>query len=179
MTTTWIGQPVSRVDGRQKVTGGATYAAEFDQCPGLVHGVIVRSTIASGRIAGIDSAAAERAPGVARRAHASRTRLTSPIASTQATSIPAPASACTCSRMTGSAIKGQPIALVIAATLEQAAHAATLVRVSYAPEAAVTDITHVKPVPPASEDTDDEERPSGTRRGDPEEALAGCRGHDR
>ena len=30
MTTAFIGQPVSRVDGRQKVTGGATYAAEFD-----------------------------------------------------------------------------------------------------------------------------------------------------
>ena len=30
MTTTFIGQPVSRVDGWQKVTGGATYAAEFD-----------------------------------------------------------------------------------------------------------------------------------------------------
>ena len=37
MTTAFIGQPVSRVDGRQKVTGGATYAAEFDQ-PGQAHG---------------------------------------------------------------------------------------------------------------------------------------------
>ena len=31
MTTAFIGQPVSRVDGRQKVTGGATYAAEFER----------------------------------------------------------------------------------------------------------------------------------------------------
>ena len=30
MITAFIGQPVSRVDGRQKVTGGATYAAEFE-----------------------------------------------------------------------------------------------------------------------------------------------------
>ena len=29
MTTAFIGQPVSRIDGRQKVTGGATYAEEF------------------------------------------------------------------------------------------------------------------------------------------------------
>src|SRR5438477_7396856 len=57
-----IGQPISRVDGRLKVTGG-TYAAEFD-VPGQAHGAIVRSTIANGRIASIDSAAAERAPGV-------------------------------------------------------------------------------------------------------------------
>ncbi len=63
MTTTFIGQPVSRVDGRQKVTGGATYAAEFNE-PGQTHGVVVRSTVANGRIASIDSAAAERAPGI-------------------------------------------------------------------------------------------------------------------
>ena len=31
MTTAFIGQPVSRIDGRRKVTGKATYAAEFDQ----------------------------------------------------------------------------------------------------------------------------------------------------
>ena len=39
MTTAYIGQPVSRVDGRQKVTGGATYAAEFD-IPDVAHGAI-------------------------------------------------------------------------------------------------------------------------------------------
>src|SRR5207248_2588547 len=55
--------PVSRVDGRQKVTGGATYAAEF-RMPGFAHGAIVRSTVANGRIASIDSAGAERVPGV-------------------------------------------------------------------------------------------------------------------
>ena len=41
MTTAFIGQPVSRVDGRQKVTGRATYAAEFDQA-GQAHGVKLR-----------------------------------------------------------------------------------------------------------------------------------------
>src|SRR3954465_9700242 len=59
----FIGQPVSRVDGHRKVTGGATYAAEFD-VPGQAHAAIVRSTVANGRIASIDSTAAERAPGV-------------------------------------------------------------------------------------------------------------------
>jgi CO/xanthine dehydrogenase Mo-binding subunit len=34
MTTAFIGQPVSRVDGRQKVTGTATYAAESRLGPG-------------------------------------------------------------------------------------------------------------------------------------------------
>ena len=38
MTTAIIGKPISRVDGRQKVTGAATYAAEFEvpeHCPCL------------------------------------------------------------------------------------------------------------------------------------------------
>ena len=63
MTTAYIGQPISRVDGRQKVTGRATYAAEFD-VPGHAHGAIVRSGVAKGRIASIDITVAERAPGV-------------------------------------------------------------------------------------------------------------------
>ncbi len=62
MTTAFIGQPISRVDGRRKVTGAATYAAEFE-APGLAHGAVVRSTVANGRIASIDSSAAQRAPG--------------------------------------------------------------------------------------------------------------------
>src|SRR4051794_34933651 len=61
--TVFIGQPVSCVDGRQKVTGGATYAAEFDM-PAIAYGAIARSTIANGRIASIDTAEAERAAGV-------------------------------------------------------------------------------------------------------------------
>jgi xanthine dehydrogenase YagR molybdenum-binding subunit len=63
MTTAFIGQPVSRVDGRQKVTGRATYAAEFDQ-PNQAYAAIVRSTIPAGRIASIETAAAEQALGV-------------------------------------------------------------------------------------------------------------------
>jgi xanthine dehydrogenase YagR molybdenum-binding subunit len=47
MTTTFIGQPVSCVDGRQNVTGAAPYAAEFD-VPNVAHGAIERSAIPSG-----------------------------------------------------------------------------------------------------------------------------------
>jgi CO/xanthine dehydrogenase Mo-binding subunit len=55
-----VGQPVARVDGRLKVTGGAKYAAEV-QVPDLLYGVLVTSTIARGKIATIDTAAAEKA----------------------------------------------------------------------------------------------------------------------
>ena len=58
-----IGQPVSRVDGHAKVTGGARYAAEFDVA-GVVHAALVTSTIARGSILTMDTAAAEKADGV-------------------------------------------------------------------------------------------------------------------
>jgi xanthine dehydrogenase YagR molybdenum-binding subunit len=58
-----IGQPISRVDGPAKVTGQAIYAAEFG-LRNLAYAALVHSTIARGRIERLDSATAERAPGV-------------------------------------------------------------------------------------------------------------------
>jgi xanthine dehydrogenase YagR molybdenum-binding subunit len=58
-----IGQPISRIDGRLKVTGGARYTADIAP-ETIVHAAIVYSTIANGRIVSIDTAAAESAPGV-------------------------------------------------------------------------------------------------------------------
>lgn len=63
-TSAPIGQPIDRVDGRLKVTGGATYAYEYQDGGTPVYGVIVGATIAKGRIADIDTSAAERSPGV-------------------------------------------------------------------------------------------------------------------
>lgn len=48
-----IGSPRERVDGVAKVTGQATYAAEFF-APDLAHGYIIEATIAKGRIISID-----------------------------------------------------------------------------------------------------------------------------
>ena len=61
--TTYIGTPTSRVDGRAKVIGAAKYAADFN-VPGLVHGSVVASKIAKGRIVRIDSSEALRVDGV-------------------------------------------------------------------------------------------------------------------
>jgi xanthine dehydrogenase YagR molybdenum-binding subunit len=169
--TAYIGQPVSRVDGRQKVTGGATYAAEFDQ-PGQAHGVIVRSTVANGRIASIDSAAAERSPGVV----AVLTYRNAPrLAYREHKGAVDPEVGERLHVLQGDRVshQGQPIALVVAATLEQANHAAALLRVTYAPETGTTDITRVEPLLPTQQKTDQgEKRPPETRRGDPEGALA-------
>ena len=165
MSTTFIGQALSRVDGRQKVTGHATYAAEFD-VPGQAYGAIVRSTIANGRIATIDTEPAERVPGVLAvltyrnapklaygkdaRGHviAGRLRVLQDDAIYH---------------------QGQPIALVVAQTLEQAGFAATLVRAGYTVDDAITDIHHVAPALPTK---DDEDEPPEVRRGDTEAALS-------
>jgi xanthine dehydrogenase YagR molybdenum-binding subunit len=171
MTTAFIGQPISRVDGRQKVTGGATYAAEFD-VPGQAHGVIVRSTVASGRIASIDSAAAEQAPGVlAVVTHRNAPRLA--YRPHKAGVDPDVGERLHVLQDDRVSHQGQPVALLIAETLEQASHAATLVQVTYTEEAAIIDIAGVQPVLPTRQQTDQgERRPPETRRGDPDGAFA-------
>src|SRR4051812_12257513 len=56
-------KPINRVDGKAKVTGKATYAAEY-QKPQMMYGFLVGSSIAKGRIKSINIKSAERAPGV-------------------------------------------------------------------------------------------------------------------
>jgi xanthine dehydrogenase YagR molybdenum-binding subunit len=58
-----IGAPLTRVDGRMKVSGAAKYSAEFD-IPRLAYAVLVQSTIPAGTIDRMDTAEAERASGV-------------------------------------------------------------------------------------------------------------------
>ena len=76
-STPVVGTPLDRVDGMAKVTGQARYAGEYPET-GLLHGSVVSSTIARGRVLNIDSAQAMRVPGViavldhAHRPHSSR-----------------------------------------------------------------------------------------------------------
>jgi CO/xanthine dehydrogenase Mo-binding subunit len=62
-TYTHIGTRPVRHDGVDKVTGRATYGADFS-LPGMLHGVVVRSPHAHARIVSIDTTAAEALPGV-------------------------------------------------------------------------------------------------------------------
>jgi CO/xanthine dehydrogenase Mo-binding subunit len=61
--STVVGASVRRVDAVEKVTGRAKYAGDL-VVPGMVHGKILRSPLAHARIAGIDTGAAGRMPGV-------------------------------------------------------------------------------------------------------------------
>jgi xanthine dehydrogenase YagR molybdenum-binding subunit len=122
-------RPVSRVDGRLKVTGGATYPAEFS-VPNVAQASVVMSTIARGKITAIDTSAAEKAPGViAIITHMNALKLAEP-ANAQKTEgirieerIP----------LVDNVISygGQYVAVVVAETSEQARYARSLLKISY------------------------------------------------
>src|SRR6186713_2282459 len=59
-----IGQPINRIDGPLKVSGRATYAAEYWNVGQPLYGFIVGATIGKGRISSIDTTRAGQAPGV-------------------------------------------------------------------------------------------------------------------
>ncbi|MFI0462965.1 xanthine dehydrogenase family protein molybdopterin-binding subunit [Saccharopolyspora sp. 5N102] len=169
--TSYIGQALSRVDGRAKVTGEATYAAEFDPGPRTAHGVIVGSAIAKGRITEIDTAAAGSAPGVI----AVLTHLNAP-------ELPYQQHKSLVDAQDGERIHvlqddrvvhlGQAIALVVADTFENATHAAALVHASYAEEPAATSFEDAaaRALPPGPGNAKSGQ-PGDTRRGDPDGAL--------
>jgi xanthine dehydrogenase YagR molybdenum-binding subunit len=60
-----LGAGLDRIDGPAKVTGAATYAAEFTFDRPMAYGVAITATIASGRVASINKTA--RIPADPRR----------------------------------------------------------------------------------------------------------------
>ena len=128
-----LGEPVSRIDGRAKVTGQARYAAEHTAAD-MAYGVVVNSGIARGRILRFDLAGARAVPGVIDiLTHENRPRTRSLGLFYKDMTSPG-----------GTPFKplysdavlysGQPIALVLAESFEAARAAAALVRADYAAE---------------------------------------------
>lgn len=135
-TSNILGPARNRVDGRLKVTGRAKYSVEFE-VPKCAYAWPVQSTIAKGQITALDTRSAQSAPGVL-------TVLTHQNAPKLADS--------KSGDDMGHGIRseeriplsddhiyygGQYVALVVAQTIEEARHAASLVQVSYAPAVAV------------------------------------------
>jgi xanthine dehydrogenase YagR molybdenum-binding subunit len=116
-----VGQPIDRVDGRLKVTGGARYAYEMQQ-ENVLYGFVVEAPIGKGTIGSIDTRAAETAPGV-------RLVLTHRNAPAQGAGNHREAHPV----LTGPQVTryGQPVAFVVAESFEQARAAAYLVDVKY------------------------------------------------
>jgi xanthine dehydrogenase YagR molybdenum-binding subunit len=138
-----IGAPISRIDGPLKVAGHARFAAEFPM-EGLTYAALKYSTIAKGRIAGIDTREAEAAPGVV----LVMTHLNSPRLK------PTPGFGSNAKALGGDDMpvmqddcvhwNGQPVAVVLAETQEQADHAQSLIRVTYTAEHAITSLAEAK-----------------------------------
>jgi len=128
-----IGVATPRIDGPLKTTGAAEYAADF-HFENMAHAVPVIASIASGRIRSLDTAAAEKMPGVLLVLHHGNV---GPLYRT------APGDENATNSEVRSAFEdevvrhwGQYVAVVIAESLEQATAAAAAVRVEYEPQPA-------------------------------------------
>ena len=127
-----IGRPVDRVDGHAKVTGAGCYSAEI-ALPNMAYAVLIGADVSSGRIGAIDASEAERAEGVV----AVLTPRNLPKVAAQPPLFPSlfghAAPGETFFPMQDEVVHyaGQPVAVVVADTLERAQHAATLVRITY------------------------------------------------
>jgi xanthine dehydrogenase YagR molybdenum-binding subunit len=164
----YIGKEMSRVDGVAKVTGKAKYAAEF-RVPNLAYGFIVQGTVAKGRIEAIDTGEAGRAPGVIRIFTHLNTPKLGPKASTEDSPPRAtkePDKSFRALQSDRILFNGQPVALVVAETYEQARYAARLVKLSYNAEKHITDTEGVR-----GQARVPSNGPSPKPRGNPEGAM--------
>lgn len=126
---------MDRVDGRLKVTGTARYFADH-QPEGMLYAALVCSPVSSGRITAIDAAKALRAPGVADVV----SHLNAPPVPGYKADNPNPKQGLKIFYDDRIYSNGQPVAIVVANTLERAVHAASLVKVTYAQEVHKTDM---------------------------------------
>ncbi|HEY4006244.1 MAG TPA: xanthine dehydrogenase family protein molybdopterin-binding subunit [Pseudonocardia sp.] len=147
-----IGQPMTRAEGILKVTGRAGYAADHTaadpELPGLVHAVLVLSAASRAESSTADlPGAATAAPGVL-DVLTDFTGATLPFPTGQVNFF------------------GQPVAIVVADTLERAEHAASLIdTAALNATTAVTDLDDPAAAPHPAPKTPD------YRRGDPDGAL--------
>ena len=138
MTTAYIGEPISRVDGHAKVTGRAKYAGEPDVA-NLAYGSVVSSTVAKGTIRRLDAAEALAVPGVLNvLSHensplpVSKRAYVDEAGSPGETFIPF--------RDNSIKFSHQPVALVLAESFEVARYASSLVHIEYDSAPHLTDL---------------------------------------
>lgn len=163
---------MSRVDGVAKVTGAAKYAVEF-QLPNAAYGFIVQSEIAKGAIKSIDTKDAEKQTGVIKiftHLNAPKLAFTDKKDKDEMSPNGKPLRALYTDKILFS---GQPIALVVAESYEQARFAARLVKATYAEEKSATDTLSLlaKAYEPPPDNPQNPPRGPKTR-GNPKQALA-------
>jgi xanthine dehydrogenase YagR molybdenum-binding subunit len=131
-----IGKAVDRYEGPLKVTGSAPYAYEVEPPSPPAYGVMVSAGIAAGRIAAIDTAAAEAAPGVKLVWTHRNVPAQGPRPERYDFFTPSPRPALQSDRVY---FFGQQVAIVVADTFENAQAAAALVQVTYEADAPMSD----------------------------------------
>ena len=159
-----LGQPIDRRDGRLKVTGRARYAAEFP-AENLAHAALVGSTIGAGSIAAFDLGAAQKMPGVlAIITPDNAPKLATDTKNTHIITAPL--------LQDGNVVfNGQPIAVVVADTLERALAAAAAVRVTYHQGEPSTDMAARLDQAYVPKNFRDGAHPPDSSRGDPDGAF--------
>ena len=168
-----IGRDTVRVDGARKVTGTAQYTSDF-HFPGMLYAVPVGATIANGKLTKLDTAAAEKMPGV--RAIFHRGNIGKIFRS-----VPGPGFSGICEErrppFEDDVIRyyGQYIALAVAETFESAKAAADAVRATYATEKANVELHLVADEEPEEVMTTfGPQKRVQSQRGDPDGAFAGA-----
>jgi xanthine dehydrogenase YagR molybdenum-binding subunit len=137
-----IGQPLTRTDGRLKVTGKAPYSAEHS-LPHLAHAVMVMSTIPNGRITRIDVSSASSLPGVLLvMTHQNAPRL--PAGGKAGAGAPPAGRIMSLLQDDVVHYNNEPVAVVIADTLEHAQDAARHVHIDYQQQPALLDFVAAK-----------------------------------
>ena len=169
MSASYIGRPVPRVDAEAKVTGQARYAAEA-RPHDAAHAVIVQSSVARGSITHIDTSEVVH-PGVL----GVITHETSPrLAYRPHRGSPDPDCGERLHVLQDAAIHffGQPVAVVIAETREQAEHAASCMKIEYTPLSVDLAVGFDRGVTPGRCRGACASFESDTHRGDADTALA-------
>ncbi|KAF2335854.1 xanthine dehydrogenase family protein molybdopterin-binding subunit [Flavobacterium nitrogenifigens] len=128
---------INRVDGFAKVTGSATYSAEY-KTAGVVYACLVGSTIAKGRIKTIDTKKAEWAPGVL--AVITHLNVDKPAGYEKAKDKHNFGQPLQIFKDDSVLYYDQPIALVIADTFERMRYAASLIKADYFKEEHSTEL---------------------------------------
>lgn len=162
-----IGQPLTRREGMLKVKGEARFAAD-NSLPGMLYAVIAVSTIARGRVALLDVDAAKSHPGVVDVMTPTHKPKLVPEPAVKVNPL---AFRFDLLQDDGVRYANQPIAVVIAETLEAATEGAALLSPRYDAEPARTGLDAVESyVPPVV----GVGNPPEVRHGDVEGAFAGA-----
>lgn len=138
-----VGKPVSRVDGPLKVQGKARFAAEF-ALNDMTYAAVVFSTIPKGRITSLDTTKSEIAPGVVMVMTYVNAPRMKPMPVFMSAAKAAGGNDLPIMQDARIYWNGQPVAVVLAETQEQADHGASLIRVTYETEPAVTSFAAAK-----------------------------------